>query len=128
MNRIRFGKSNKNEFSSIFKVNVGIALVFFSLGIWGGMRVQCEQSYFNNTVDEVYFEYDLATHRNYNPKESHEVSLRRVQYLTWDLYPLLKYPESVTSKLFYIDKRNNEKVEKAWVTLLKLQKIALEEK
>nr|UBL09760.1 hypothetical protein [Enterococcus faecium] len=29
MNRIRFGKSNKNEFSSIFKVNVGIALVFF---------------------------------------------------------------------------------------------------
>lgn len=58
MNRIRFGKSNKNEFSSIFKVNVGIALVFFSLGIWGGMRVQCEQSYFDNTIDEVYFEYD----------------------------------------------------------------------
>ncbi|MFS1350341.1 hypothetical protein ACLZX5_00200 [Enterococcus faecium] len=52
----------------------------------------------------MYFEYDLATHRNYNPKESHEVSLRRVQYLTWDLYPLLKYPESVTSKLFILIK------------------------
>ena len=68
MNRIRFGKSNKNEFSSIFKVNVGIVLVSFSLGIWGGMKVQCEQSYFEHTIDEVDFEYDLATDDRYESK------------------------------------------------------------
>lgn len=128
LNRVFCGKSKKNEFSSISKIVVGIALVFFSLGIWGGMQIQSEQSYFDNTIDEVYFEYALATHKSFNPKKSHEVTVRRVQYLTWDLYQLLKYPESLTSKLFYSDKRNNERAEKAWDTLLKLQKIVLEEK
>lgn len=128
MNSVFFGKSNKNELASSSKIIVGIVLIFFSFGIWVGMRAQSEQSYFDNTIDKVYFEYSLAIHKNYNPKDSYELTVRRVQYLTWDLYPLLKYPESVTSKLFYSDKRNKERAEEAWNTLLELHKIVLEEK
>lgn len=124
LNRMFFYKS---------KIAVGLSLIFFSLGIWGGMQVQSKQSYFNHVVDQVDFEYSLAFHDKYAFHDKNvsnkirEVTSNRVQILTWDLYPLLGYPESMTSKLFYPNARNQERVEKAWDTLLKLRKLVLEE-
>lgn len=109
------------------KIAVGLSLILFSLGIWGGMQVQSKQSYFDHVVDEVEFEYDLAFHDKYDPQEFREVTRKRVQILIWDLYPLLEYPESMTSKLFYPNAKNQERAEKSWNTLLKLSKLVLEE-
>lgn len=92
------------------------------------MRVQSEQSYFEHTIDEVDFEYDLATYDRYESKNSDgSVTRKRVQILTWRLYALSQYPESITSKLFYPNKKNQERIEKAWTTLLNLHEMVLEE-
>ncbi|HFC9437051.1 TPA: hypothetical protein ACF1UP_002624 [Enterococcus hirae] len=123
-----FRRIKRSAFFSRSKIQIGIAFIFFSLGIWGGMRVQSEQSYFEHTIDEVDFEYDLATYDSYESKNSDgAVTRKRVQILIWRLYALSQYPESITSKLFYPNKKNQERVEKAWDTLLKLHEMVLEE-
>lgn len=123
-----FRRMKRSECFSRLKIQVGIAFIFFSLGIWGGMRVQSEQSYFEHTIDEVDFEYDLATYDRYESKNPDgAVTRKRVQILTWRLYALSQYPESITSKLFYPNKKNQERIEKVWATLLNLHEMVLEE-
>lgn len=82
------------------------------------MKVQMEQSNFDNSINNVQFYRKLAYDSNNELKEY--VDKNYIQQIIWKIYPLLVYPESISSRVLFKREANQKSIDEAWQDVMSL--------
>lgn len=82
------------------------------------MKVQMEQSNFDNSINNVQFSRKLAYDSNHELKEY--VDKNYVQQIIWKAYPLLVYPESISSRVLFKREVNQKSIDEVWQDVMSL--------
>ncbi|MEC3942552.1 hypothetical protein [Enterococcus mundtii] len=106
----------KNKYEGLLKVVVHV-IVFIGI-ISMAMKVQMEQSNFDNSINNVQFSRKLAYDSNHELKEY--VDKNYVQQIIWKAYPLLVYPESISSRVLFKREANQKSIDEAWQDVMSL--------
>ncbi len=106
----------KNKYEGLLKVVVHV-IVFIGI-ISMAMKVQMEQSNFDNSINNVEFSRKLAYDSNHELKEY--VDKNYVQQIIWKAYPLLVYPESISSRVLFKREANQKSIDEAWQDVMSL--------
>lgn len=106
----------KNKYEGLLKVVVHV-IVFIGI-ISMAMKVQMEQSNFDNSINNVQFSRKLAYDSNHELKEY--VDKNYVQQIIWKVYPLLVYPESISSRVLFKREANQKSIDEAWQDVMSL--------
>lgn len=106
----------KNKFEGLLKVVVHV-IVFMGI-ISMAMKVQMEQSNFDNSINNVQFSRKLAYDSNNELKEY--VDKNYIQQIIWKTYPLLVYPESISSRVLFKREANQKSIDEAWQDVMNL--------
>lgn len=106
----------KNKYEGLLKVVVHV-IVFIGI-ISMAMKVQMEQSNFDNSINNVQFSRKLAYDSNNELKEY--VDKNYIQQIIWKTYPLLVYPESISSRVLFKREENQKSIDEAWQDVMSL--------
>ncbi|MCW6016533.1 hypothetical protein K1Y38_27725 [Serratia marcescens] len=106
----------KNKYEGLLKVVVHV-IVFIGI-ISMAMKVQMEQSNFDNSINNVQFSRKLAYDSNNELKEY--VDKNYIQQIIWKTYPLLVYPESISSRVLFKREANQKSIDEAWQDVMNL--------
>lgn len=106
----------KNKYEGLLKVVVHV-IVFIGI-ISMAMKVQMEQSNFDNSINNVQFSRKLAYDSNNELKEY--VDKNYIQQIIWKTYPFLVYPESISSKVLFKREANQKSIDEAWQDVMSL--------
>ncbi|AZP91628.1 hypothetical protein IGK08_002825 [Enterococcus sp. DIV1286c] len=106
----------KNKYEGLLKVVVHV-IVFIGI-ISMAMKVQMEQSNFDNSINNVQFSRKLAYDSNHELKEY--VDKNYVQQIIWKAYPLLVYPESISSRVLFKREVNQKSIDEVWQDVMSL--------
>ena len=106
----------KNKYEGLLKVVVHV-IVFIGI-ISMAMKVQMEQSNFDNSINNVQFSRKLAYDSNHELKEY--VDKNYVQQIIWKAYPLLVYPESISSRVLFKREANQKSIDETWQDVMRL--------
>ncbi|MGG5308299.1 hypothetical protein IGK38_003031 [Enterococcus pernyi] len=106
----------KNKYEGLLKVVVHV-IVFIGI-ISMAMKVQMEQSNFDNSINNVQFSRKLAYDSNNELKEY--VDKNYIQQIIWKIYPLLVYPESISSRVLFKREANQKSIDEAWQDVMSL--------
>lgn len=106
----------KNKYEGLLKVVVHV-IVFIGI-ISMAMKVQMEQSNFDNSINNVQFSRKLAYDSNNELKEY--VDKNYIQQIIWKIYPLLVYPESISSRVLFKREANQKSIDEAWQDVMNL--------
>lgn len=106
----------KNKYEGLLKVVVHV-IVFIGI-ISMAMKVQMEQSNFDNSINNVQFSRKLAYDSNNELKEY--VDKNYIQQIIWKTYPLLVYPESISSRVLFKREANQKSIDEAWQDVMSL--------
>lgn len=106
----------KNKYEGLLKVVVHV-IVFIGI-ISMAMKVRMEQSNFDNSINNVQFSRKLAYDSNHELKEY--VDKNYVQQIIWKAYPLLVYPESISSRVLFKREANQKSIDEAWQDVMSL--------
>ncbi|MGG5311226.1 hypothetical protein [Enterococcus sp. DIV1304_2] len=106
----------KNKYEGLLKVVVHV-IVFIGI-ISMAMKVQMEQSNFDNSINNVQFSRKLAYDSKHELKEY--VDKNYVQQIIWKAYPLLVYPESISSRVLFKREANQKSIDEAWQDVMSL--------
>lgn len=106
----------KIKYEGLLKVVVHV-IVFIGI-ISMAMKVQMEQSNFDNSINNVQFSRKLAYDSNHELKEY--VDKNYVQQIIWKAYPLLVYPESISSRVLFKREANQKSIDEAWQDVMSL--------
>ncbi|BAO08495.1 hypothetical protein EMQU_2938 (plasmid) [Enterococcus mundtii QU 25] len=106
----------KYKYEGLLKVVVHV-IVFIGI-ISMAMKVQMEQSNFDNSINNVQFSRKLAYDSNHELKEY--VDKNYVQQIIWKTHPLLGYPESISSRILFKREANQKSIDEAWQDVMSL--------
>ncbi len=106
----------KNKYEGLLKVVIHV-IVFIGI-ISMAMKVQMEQSNFDNSINNVQFSRKLAYDSNNELKEY--VDKNYIQQIIWKTYPLLVYPESISSRVLFKREANQKSIDEAWQDVMNL--------
>lgn len=106
----------KNKYEGLLKVVVHV-IVFIGI-ISMAMKVQMEQSNFDNSINNLQFSRKLAYDSNNELKEY--VDKNYIQQIIWKTYPLLVYPESISSRVLFKREANQKSIDEAWQDVMNL--------
>ena len=106
----------KNKYEGLLKVVVHVIVCIGIISM--AMKVQMEQSNFDNSINNVQFSRKLAYDSNNELKEY--VDKNYIQQIIWKIYPLLVYPESISSRVLFKREANQKSIDEAWQDVMSL--------
>ena len=95
----------KYKYEVLLKVVVHVIVFIGILSM--ALKVQTQQSNFDNSINTVHFSRKLAYDSNHELKEY--VDKNYVQQIIWKTHPLLGYPESISSRIMFKREANQSR-------------------
>ena len=106
----------KLKLGLVLKIGVLVGLVSSLVMI--AMNLQRQQSYFENSIESIQFECDLAYDEKHELRET--IDHNYVQQIIWKADSIRNFSDSFTSKFLLKEKDNQLKVEQAWEEVMNL--------
>ncbi|MBE6172040.1 MAG: hypothetical protein E7153_04260 [Enterococcus faecium] len=106
----------KYKYEVLLKVVVHVIVFIGILSM--ALKVQTQQSNFDNSINTVHFSRKLAYDSNHELKEY--VDKNYVQQIIWKTHPLLGYPESISSRIMFKREANQKSIDETWQDVMRL--------